>query len=65
MIGVIMVKLKGTEGSSKMDRNNNPHKANLCNGGNNTMGLTRSYRLDHNHPLNQSNFSPILINLIF
>lgn len=34
MIAVIMIKLKACskEGSSKMDRNNYPHKANLCNG---------------------------------
>lgn len=46
-----MIKLKACskEGSSKMDRNNNPHKANLCNGEDNTMGLTRSYSHDHKY----------------
>ena len=38
-----MIKLKACskEGSSKMDRNNNPHKANLCNGEDNTMANSK------------------------
>lgn len=45
VIAVIMIKACSKEGSSKMDRNNNPHKANLCYR-RNTTGLIRSYSLD-------------------